>query len=117
VLKDSTIRFQGRNFKVLAQPTFGDGQLYWKSIEDCLQFAKAAEDGRSVISGSFLYGLFNEANPEIMNGSDFENPNIPFEAILVTDGYGRYPFKSCFRSVGTILRLNVAFVKMCPETM
>jgi hypothetical protein len=82
MLNENEIMFQGRNFKVLAQPTFDDGQLYWKSIDDFLQFAKAAADARLVISGRFLCGLFNEAKPEIMKISDFENPNIPFESIL-----------------------------------
>jgi hypothetical protein len=87
-LGDTAIVFDEEHFKVLAQPGFEDEKLYWKSMEDLLGFATATANVRSVISGRLLCGLFNEAKPAVMEVTDFENPNVPFEQILSADPKG-----------------------------
>jgi hypothetical protein len=96
VLNDNRLRFDSRNFQVLAQPTFEDQELYWKSIDDFLVFMRYQADTRKRIPGAFLCGLFDTAKPAITKMSDFETSNIPLEAII--DSHIRYKLESARHS-------------------
>jgi hypothetical protein len=84
VLNHMRCTFSERDLLVLAQPTFGDQELYWKSINDFLFFAAAIAGRRKPISGKCLLALFEATKPSIMAISDFSNPSIPFEQIKQT---------------------------------
>jgi hypothetical protein len=74
--------FSDQDLLVLAQPTFDDSDLYWKSIEDFLLFTANVASIRARIPGKTLLELFAAAKPAIMSVRDFSNPSIPFEEIL-----------------------------------
>jgi chemotaxis protein histidine kinase CheA len=73
----------------LAQPEIDEPDLYWKSIEDFLQFTASVANQRAPVSGQSLLQLFEEAKPSIMQITDFSNPSIPFDQIMqnITDRY------------------------------
>jgi hypothetical protein len=89
ILNDNLIAFSETDFLVLAQPQFDDSDLYWKSIEDFLNFMLLIAVKRGHISGQALLQLFEEAKPSIMQITDFSNPSIPFSQIMqnITDRY------------------------------
>jgi hypothetical protein len=82
VLNRAKVQFSEDDFIVLAQPTFDDPDLYWKSINDFLVFTASIAAKRKPISGKSLLALFEEAKPSIMAIKDFSNPSIPFEEIM-----------------------------------
>jgi hypothetical protein len=73
------VRFSETDLLVLAQPDFEEPDLYWKSIEDLLDFAVAVAAKRRPVSGKTLLELLEEAKSSIMKIVDFSNPSIPFE--------------------------------------
>jgi hypothetical protein len=89
VLNRARVAFSEDDLLVLAQPTFDDPDLYWKSINDFLFFAVHVAEKRKPISGKSLLALFGEAKPSIMAITDFSNPSIPFEQIMqnITNRY------------------------------
>jgi hypothetical protein len=89
VLKDEGLELTEDNMMVLAQPCFHETEMYWKSIEDLLNFAANIAKAKANISGESLLQLFDEAKPSIMAIQDFSNPTLPFEQIL-RNVIGRY---------------------------
>jgi hypothetical protein len=83
VLNRARLNFSPRDLLVLAQPDLNDPELYWKSIEDFFHFMVAIAGERGPVSGQSLVQLFEEAKPSIMEISDFSNPSIPFERIVL----------------------------------
>jgi hypothetical protein len=82
VLNHANIKFSERDLLVLAQPGIDEGELYWKSIEDFLNFAAVVASERANISGQSLIDLFDAAKPSILQINDFSNPSLPFGAIM-----------------------------------
>jgi hypothetical protein len=117
VLNNSHLKFNLRNFKVLAQPRFDDEELYWKSIEDLLYFVRSGADSRDVISGRFLCGLFDAAKPSVMKISDFDHPDVPFDAIL--SNHIQHQLRAARHSVIRDLEHTVqqAFSDMSPDQL
>jgi hypothetical protein len=81
-LNQAELNFSEQDLLVLAQPSFDDPELYWKSMEDFFHFTAAIADGKSRISGQSLLQLFEEAKQSITKVTDFSNPRIPFQQIL-----------------------------------
>jgi hypothetical protein len=85
LLKDANFSCTDQTLLVLAQPQFHrQTDLYWKSIEDFLEFAAGIASLRANIAGSSLIDLFMEAKPFVMQVDDFANPSLPLDQLLET---------------------------------
>jgi hypothetical protein len=84
-LTGRSIQLQTDDLLVLAQPSWSDQQLYWKSIEDFLRFTARDASQRTRISGESLLKLFSHAKTLIMKIPGLSNPSITLETIQTSE--------------------------------
>jgi hypothetical protein len=118
VLNGGHLKFAVNDFSVFCQPGFED----WSSINDFLMFAREIAQSRHPVPARQFVDFFNEALPRIMAVTDFDNPDIPFDQILLNIidrclGRARTHALSllelCIQL--PILRLQPADLKRCPN--
>jgi hypothetical protein len=112
-LNRHNVAFSEDNFLVLAQPEFDEPDLYWKSIEDLILFMGSIAGKRGTISGESLLDLFNEAQPSIMQITDFAKPSIPFDIIIqnITSRYLKEASSTAIEDGKTEIQAGISQLK------
>jgi hypothetical protein len=83
MMAENGVNYSDGDFLLLEQPTLDrEEDLYWKSIEDFLEFAAKIASERPLVRGNLLLELFEMAKPSIMNINNFSDPQVPFTEIL-----------------------------------